>query len=492
MPTRLSGLDAAFLYLETATTHMHVGSVLICDANAVRGRLTRDTIAAYVEQRLHLAPPFRRRLAEVPFRLDHPVWVEDPDFDLDFHVRRAALPAPGGMAELAEFTGDVMSRRIDRGRPLWELYVVEGLAPRGAEDEGERLVLVAKTHHAAVDGVSGAELAAALLQLDPDAEPPPPARPWQPETPPSEVGLLAGAALRMVGTPVGLARTSARALRAATGVLRARGDAERAEPPPAPFAAPNSVLNGSIGPHRRVAFAELPLDTVKGIKNRLGGRASVESGRRRATRVTVNDVVLATVAGALRRFLQHRGQPPLQPLVAMVPISVRAYGERAELGNRVSAMLVALPVDEPDPVARLRQVSGGTAGAKEQHGALGADTMQQLAELAPGAVSSLAARLYTRMRGADRHRPIWNTIVSNVPGPRIPLYCAGARLEALYPLGPVHEMCGLNITLFSYRDMVFVGLNADRELLPDVARIAGELRESVDELAKAADQQVQQ
>jgi diacylglycerol O-acyltransferase / wax synthase len=236
-----------------------------------------------------------------------------------------------------------------------------------------------------------------------------------------------------------------------------------------------STVIGAIGPHRRVAFAELSLSAVKGVKDALGG--------------TVNDVVLAAAAGALRDFLAHRDQPLDQPLVAMVPISVRAAEGPDELGNQVSAMLVPLPVHEPDPLRRLEQVRDGTRDAKQQHGALGADTLRELAQLTPGGAASLAARLYTSMQGAQRHRPIWNTVVSNVPGPRFPLYCAGARLDAIYPLGPCHEMVGLNVTLFSYRDTIFAGLNADRDMVPDVRLIADRLADAVEELSKAAGEQ---
>lgn len=465
MPTRLTGLDAAFLYLETPTSHMHVGGVVVLDpSTAPGGRLTRDDMAAFVGRRLHLAPPFRRRLAWVPFNLDHPQWIEDPDFNLDFHVRRAALPAPGGIEELAEFVGDVMGRPLDKSRPLWELWVVEGL-------EAGRVAVVTKTHHAAIDGVSGAELAAALLQLTPDQEPDPPVAEWSPERPPGDAELLVRAGLHVAASPMAWWRTGRRAVESAAALLRFNFHPQQ-ELPPAPFAAPMTPLNGSIGPRRIVALGQMELLRLKEVKNRLGG--------------TVNDVILAAVAGALRTFLRARGAPPDRPLVAMVPISVRAETQRNALGNQVSAMLVGLPVDAAEPVARLRRVSDATAAAKEQHGALGASTIQQFAEVAPGGVSSLAARLYTRFRAADRHRPIWNTVVSNVPGPRFPLYCAGARMEAFYPIGPIHEMVGLNVTLFSYLDEIFVGLNADPELLPDVADIRDALLEAVDELEKAA------
>lgn len=464
MPTPLTGLDASFLYLETRTQHMHVASAIVLDpATAPGGALTFAGMKDYIASRLHLAPLFRRRLVTVPLRLDHPVWIEDPHFDLDYHVRRAALPAPGGMAELAELMGDLMSRPLDRSRPLWETWFVEGLG------EG-RIAMCTKTHHAAIDGISGAELLAAVLQLAPDQEPPPPAHEWRPEREPTDAELLATAGARIAARPwmaVGAAR---RVIESATGVVRTNRD-ETTETPPAPFAAPMTILNGAIGPHRRVAFASLPLPGLKAVKNRGVG--------------TLNDVILTVVTGAVRRYLRDHGEPVDRPLVAMVPVSTHAAPESGDSGNQVSMMLVGLPVDEEDPVERLVRVASATVGAKETHGAVGATTIQQLVELAPAGVSSLAARAYTRLGGANRHRPIWNLVVSNVPGPRIPLYWAGARVEALYPIGPVHEMVGLNVTLFSYEDAVFVGLNGDRELLTDLATLAEALGSAFAELAEA-------
>jgi diacylglycerol O-acyltransferase / wax synthase len=465
VPTPLTGLDASFLYLETRTAHMHVASAIVVDpSTAPDGTLTVGRMKDYISARLHLAPPFRRRLVTIPLRLDHPMWIEDPDFDLDYHVRRAALPAPGGMRELGEFMGDFMSRPLDRSRPLWEMWVVEGL-------EGGRVAICNKTHHAAIDGVSGAELLAAILQLSPDQEPPAPAAEWQPEREPHDLRLLAGAGVRIATRPWKAVGAARRLAESATGVVRQSRSAH-SETPPAPFAAPMTMMNGAIGPHRRVAFAELPLAEAKAIKQRLSG--------------TLNDVILTVVAGALRRHLHEHGEPTDQSLVGMVPISTHAAPESGDSGNQVSAMLVGLPVDVADPVERLARVATSTAGAKEQHGAVGATTIQQLVELAPAGVSSLAARAYTRAGGANRHRPIWNLIISNVPGPRIPLYCAGARLEAMYPIGPVHEMVGLNITLFSYADTIFVGMNGDRDLMPDLEDLGGALHESFDELLERA------
>lgn len=467
MPQRLTGLDAAWLYLETRTMHMHVGSVLVLDPSTAHdGTVTHAGLTAHVRDRLHLAPPLRRRLVQTPLRLDHPLWIEDPDFDLEFHIRHAALPAPGGMRELAAFTADVMSRPLDRSRPLWEVTLVEGL-------EDGRVALVTKTHHAVVDGVSGAELLAAILQLEPHAPPPPPAAPWVPERQPGELELVASAGLHLASTPLRALQTGAAAFESVQNLVRF-GRQEREEPPPALFEAVPAPWNGALSAYRRVAFAELSLSGVKAVKNALGG--------------TVNDVVLAAVAGSLRAYLDHQEVTLDRPLVAMVPISVRGGGGTSgAAGNHVSSMLVALPSNTDDPVERLRRVTIATRGAKEQHGALGADTISRVAEIAPAGAFALAARLYSRTRAADRHRPIWNVLVSNVPGPRIPLYCAGAMLEAIYPLGPVHEMNGLNITLFSYADTVFVGINADRDLVRDVGAVATGIVDAVDELAKAAE-----
>jgi WS/DGAT/MGAT family acyltransferase len=464
VPTPLTGLDASFLYLETRTSHMHVASAIVLDpSTAPDGTLTLARLKSYITDRLHLGAPFRRRLVQVPLRLDHPVWIEDPDFDIDYHVRRAALPTPGGMAELGEFMGDFMSRGLDRSRPLWEMWLVEGL-------EDGRVAVCNKTHHAAIDGVSGAELLAAILQISPDQEPPPPEREWRPEPEPGALRLVAGAGAHLALRPWEVVKTVNRLVGTATGLVRQARDSAVKTPPP-PFAAPMTMFNGAIGAHRRVAFAEIPLAGVKEIKNRLEG--------------TVNDVILTVVTGALRQHLLDHRQPVDSPLVSMVPISTHGE-ESGDSGNQVSAMLVGLPIDLVDPVERLRRVATGTEGAKDQHGAIGATTIQQLVELAPAGVSSLAARAYTRAGGANRHRPIWNLVVSNVPGPRIPLYCAGARLEAMYPIGPVHEMVGLNITLFSYEDTIFIGLNGDRDLMSDIDDLGLAMLEAFDELLEAA------
>ncbi|HVE93811.1 MAG TPA: wax ester/triacylglycerol synthase family O-acyltransferase [Acidimicrobiales bacterium] len=463
---RLTGIDATFLYLETPTTHMHVGSTAIFDPAGGTEDYSFDRVKQMVENRLPLLPPFRRRLVEVPFQLHHPLWIEDPDFDIDYHVRRAALPSPGGDAELAAFSAEIMSRPLDRRRPLWEMYVVEGL-------DGGHIAVVTKTHHAAIDGVSGAELTANLLDLSPEiAVIDPPDPPWQPDPIPSDAELVAYALSSLARQPVAAAKAFRRTALAAVNVRR-RNREPSVSPPPALFSAPNTSLNQAISPHRKFAFTQVSLDEVKQVKNALGG--------------TVNDVVLAMCAGALRRYLDGRSEQPEAPLVAMVPLSVRAEDEKGAMGNRVSSMLVSLATDIDDPVERLHTISDGTRHAKEQDKAIGADTLTNWAEFAAPAIAARAARLYSNMKIADRHRPLFNVTISNVPGPPFPLYSAGARMVAMYPMGPIMDGGGLNITVMSYMDTMNFGLVACRETVPEVVEIGRHLDDALEELKKAAD-----
>src|SRR5436309_5487413 len=321
---RLTGLDATFLYMETPSNHMHVASTAVFDPSTVPGGYSFDKVRGLVENRLPLLPPFRWRLVEVPFGLHHPLWIEDPDFDLDYHIRRAALPSPGSDAELAEFAADVFSRPLDRSRPLWEMYVVEGL-------ENGHIATITKTHHSAIDGVSGAELTVNLLDLQPEpSEVDPPETPWEPDRVPSDFELVAYALNSLARQPFRAAKAVRRTALAALNVRR-RNRQPDVMPPPAPFSAPRTAFNVSIGGRRRFAFADVPLDEVKMVKNSLGG--------------TVNDVVLAICAGALRRYLLGHGVLPDTGLVAMVPISVRVEEEKGAMGNRVSSMLTGLATD---------------------------------------------------------------------------------------------------------------------------------------------------
>ncbi|HUR76662.1 MAG TPA: wax ester/triacylglycerol synthase family O-acyltransferase [Acidimicrobiales bacterium] len=462
---RLTGLDATFLYLETPTTHMHVASTAIFDPSDVPGGYSFDKVKEMVANRLPLLPPFRRRLVFIPFQLHHPLWIEDPDFDIDYHVRRAALPAPGGEKELAEFAADVMSRPLHRSRPLWEMYVLEGL-------EGGYIGTVTKTHHAAIDGVSGAELTANLLDLTAETMWLDPAEDtWKPDRIPSDAELVGFAAQSLARQPIAAAKAVRRTASAALNVRR-RNREPSVAPPPAPFSAPNTSINASISPHRKFAFTQMSLEDVKQVKNTLGG--------------TVNDVVLALCSGALRHFFENRDEHPEGSLVGMVPISVRAEEEQGAMGNRVSSMLVSLASDVADPLERLHTIRDATKNAKEQDKAIGADTLTNWTEFAAPAIAARAARLYSTMKIADRHRPLFNVTISNVPGPPFPLYSAGARMIAMYPMGPIMDGGALNITVMSYMDTMNFGLVACGETIPDVEDLAHHLDEALDELLKLA------
>jgi len=464
---RLTGLDATFLYLETPSIHMHVASTAVFDPATVPGGYSFERVVELVESRLDLLPPFRRRLKEVPFQLHHPLWIEDPDFDIENHVHRRALPAPGGAQELADFAADVFSLPLDRNKPLWEMYVVEGL-------EHGHIASITKTHHSAIDGVSGAELTVNLLDLQPEpAEVPPPETPWQPDRIPSDTELVAYALNSLARQPVRAAKAVQRTALAAVNVRR-RNRLPNAVPPPAPFSAPYTPFNVAIDSRRRFAFTEISLDEVKIVKNALGG--------------TVNDVVLAMCAGALRGYLLGKGLLPEKGLVAMVPISVRSDDEKGDMGNRVSSMLTGLATDIEDPVERLGLISAGTRQAKDQDRAIGADTLTNWTEFAAPALAARAARLYSNTKVADRmRRPMFNVTISNVPGPPFPLYCAGARMVALYPMGPIGDGLALNITVISYMGSMYFGLVAGRDAVPDLWDLAHGIDQSLEELKKAAD-----
>jgi WS/DGAT/MGAT family acyltransferase len=462
---RLSGLDASFLYFETPANHLHVSSVMTFDPSTVAGGYTFARVQETVADRLHLVPQFRRRLARVPFNLHHPVWIEDPDFDLDFHLRRVAVPAPGGDEELADLAGHIIGLQLDRSRPLWEIWMVEGL-------ENGQVATVSKLHHSTIDGVSGANILVHLLDLAPEpgehqAAPPR----WEPEHKPSDIEMLGYALTSRLRRPVQLAKLVPTTLGAVVRlVLRRRGGAPKGG---TPLDAPRTSFNAAITPHRRVAFTSVPLDDVKAIKNAFG--------------TTVNDAVLSICAGALRRYLDQGGEHLDKPLIATVPISVRADGDQPGSGaNQVSAMFTSLATDLDDPVERLHAIHESTKGAKEEHSAVGATMLQEWAELAAPNVFSQAARLYSAMKLAERHRPIHNVVISNVPGPPFPLYFAGSRLTALYPLGPIFDGLGLNITVLSYMDTVGFGLLGARELMPRLWDLATGVADATAELKKLA------
>ena len=464
---RMSGIDAAFLYFETPNMHMHVVATIIHDPSTVPGGYSFDKVKEMIRSRLHLAQPLRRKLAPTPLNLHHPVWVEDGDFDLDYHVRRIGCPAPGTEEQLAEIVGDIASRPLDRARPLWEVWIVEGL-------ENGHTAAIAKMHHCTIDGVSGANFMVHFFDLEPEGEErPAPDVDWKPDRKPSDLELLGRAILARTTRPLKWIRVVPATLSSVVGFIAAR---RRTEGPgmPTPLRAPRTSFNTTVTPHRRVAYAHVPLQDVKTIKRAFG--------------TTVNDALLAVISGALRRYLEARNEMPDRSLIAAVPVSVRTEEEQgAGLGsNRVSAMFSTLATDVDDPVERLKLIAEANKGAKEEHKAIGADMLTKWGELAAPTTFSLAARFYASLKLAERHPVVHNLVISNVPGPDFPLYFAGAKMVALYPLGPIFDGAGLNITVLSYMDQLFFGLIGCRETV-DVWEIARLIPDSFAELRKAVD-----
>jgi WS/DGAT/MGAT family acyltransferase len=480
---QLTSLDAQFLALETARQSGHVAGLAILDpSTAPGGELETADIQALIVDRLPLLPPLRWRLAEVPLGLDYPYWVDDPDFDLHFHVRELALPAPGSDGQLAEQVARIVSRPLDRARPLWELYLIFGL-PSG------HVAMLTKIHHALIDGMSGAEIMGLLLDLGPEAPKLPADPDWKGEadTPPTTGEMLARGLMGLPRYPLRLLRSLPSAIpnidetpfaalpgagaigRVAAGVQGLLGEGER--PQHTSLRAPKTSFNARISPHRRFAFGSLSLDEVKAIKNRHG--------------CTVNDVVVSICAGAVRRWLIEHDELPIEPLVAQIPVSVRTSEQVGTYGNRIMLMSAPLFTGEADPVKRLHRTHEALGDMKERHRALPAQLLQDVNHFIPPAVFSRAARLTFRLSTSGAGRPTWNLVISNVPGPQIPLYCAGAQLRANYPVSVITDGMGLNITVMSYLGSLDFGIVADRDQMPDLWSVIDWLAEAKDELLAA-------
>jgi diacylglycerol O-acyltransferase len=464
----LEGLDAAFLALETTNNHLHVAAVLVLDPPEGRRSLfspsTRFTqIRRVFEQRVHLVPQLRQRAVRVPFGLYHPVWVDDPEFNLDDHVRRASIPAPGGPRELDELVAEVMGQPLDPERPLWEMVVVEGLA-------NGRMAIIAKLHHAILDGVSGASLLAAFLDFTARDRPIAPAEAWDPEPLPRGTELIRYAMGSIAHQPAVAVDTVQRSLEAIVDLgwqnrrLAESGDT----PPPAPFSAPRTSLNGTISLRRRFASLGLPLEDARATGRHYGA--------------TINDVVLAAVGGALRRLLDLRGEDVEESLVAMVPVSTRHEHESGTLGNRVSGMLITLATTFEDPIERLNAISTCTKIAKSQELLTKGRLVADLAQISPPALSSRLARWANGFRVFDRLPPLCNVTISSVRGPETALWCAGSRIVALYPVGPIADGVGLNVTVMSYLGSLQFGLLGCRHLVPEVQDLAIMIDDAMAEL----------
>jgi len=471
---QLTGLDASFLALETKNSTGHVGSVCILDQSEATKPLDLATLTEVMAQRLPLVAVMRRKLLEVPLGLDQPYWVDDPEFDIEFHIRELALPAPGTDAQLAEQVSRLHARPLDRRRPMWEIYLITGLA------EG-RVAVYSKVHHSAIDGASGAELLTVLLDLTPAGRELAVAGDFRPSKPPSTGALALRAATRLAWRPVDTVKLAAQLVKVAPTLAPAvgaivggmlglnRGDGSVISSKPG--RAPATPFNKPITPHRRFAFRSVDLAAVKEVKNTFD--------------VSVNDVVMAMCAGALRRWLEDHDALPESALVAMVPVSVRDESSKGNLGNRVSAMLATLPTNLTDPEQRLRVVHEGTKIAKSQQAAIPQGLVDDISEFAPPALAARAARVVFAT-GLLHRLPPFNVCISNVPGPNIPVYLGGARLIAQYPVSVITDGQGLNITLVGYLGQLHFGLVSCRELVPDIDKMAGYLVDELDILLAAA------
>jgi WS/DGAT/MGAT family acyltransferase len=488
---QLSGIDVSFLNMETAAVFGHVSSMNIYDPTGVPGGAGLEATKQIILERMDQLAPFRRRLVEVPLGLDLPYWIEDPEFDIDFHVRHHAVPPPGTPEQLAEVVSRIVARPLDRNRPLWELYVIEGV------DNGRLIAQLTKVHHATIDGAAGAQMLAAILDTDPDFRPVGEPAPWVPDEIPSDEDLLRITMLEYVKRPEKFVRLSVRSTRelaamTRSGGLRAFADLI-AQPMPGPMGklmrqrlrsqygrdddkapslpptqAPRTPWNQAITPHRRFAYTTISLDDAKQV--------------RRAFGCTFNDVVMTLCSGTLRAYLDKHDCLPDESLIAMVPVSVRSGSETDAYQNRVSALLADLATNESDPLKRLRRVQQSMNAAKENFAAIPAETLQDFTQFAPPAVAARAMRMYSRLRIADRMNPPFNLIISNVPGPSAPLYSAGARLEHFYPVSALADGQGLNMTVQSYNGNLDFGFIACRELVPDLWTMTDLLQDSMQEL----------
>ncbi|HEX2384044.1 MAG TPA: wax ester/triacylglycerol synthase family O-acyltransferase [Acidimicrobiales bacterium] len=486
---QLSGLDATFLYMETPSQFGHVSSLSIFQRPDDPNYEPFAAWRSQIECRIHLLEPLRRKLRDVPMHLDHPFWVDDDEFDLDFHVRNTAIPPPGSDAQLADVVARIVGRPLDRTRPLWETYVIEGLPD-------DRFGILTKVHHATVDGASGAELLTLMLDSIPEGDELSEVEEWIPERPPSDAEVLVRALTNLARKPGRALVLSARtarelgratrnpALTAAANQMRnslrgplgtalnfgrERSPETDVKGPLPSLSSPSTPFNAPITPHRRFAFRSASLESVKGIKNALGA--------------TVNDVVMAVCAGGLRTWLEQHEALPDKPLGAMIPVSIRTGEETEKWTNRVSAIFASLPTDEPDPVKRVERVHDAMANAKELFDAIPADALTDFAQFPPPAVFARAMRMATRL-SARVSAPV-NLVISNVPGPREPLYAAGSKLLHYYPVSTIVDGQGLNVTVQSYLDTLDFGLVSCRELVPDLWDMLDAILDDLAALGKA-------
>ena len=459
----ISGMDATFLYTETPTTPMHVGSVAI-----IEGDLKFKTFREHLKSRIHLIPKMRQRLVYVPMSVDYPYWVDDPEFDIDMHLQYIALPKPGGWKQLRSIASMIFSNHLDHNRPLWSFTFVEGLDDIAQVPKGS-VAIISKMHHVAVDGMAGQGILSLLFDMIPNPKEAGKPKPFRPKPIPNELAMIFKSAMSFTKDPLKFPKLISQAVTATvkTGVFsRMKG----AELPTAPFTAPNTPFNGLVASRRKWNTAILDLARIKRLKNIMN--------------TTMNDVMLAICAGALRRYLLEKEKLPHKPLVAMVPISTRGKIEETDVnaGNQISSMLIQLATNVEDPIERLEVIHDNTIRGKTYHGAIGAKTLSQMAEAVPFGVANQAARLYSRFHISEMHNPVFNLTITNVPGPQFPLYLAGHKLYTIMGMAPIIDGMGLIITILSYNGMVTVSSTSDVKSMPDLDNFSVYLRESANEL----------
>ncbi len=459
--TAISGLDAAFLYAETPTSPMHVGSVAI-----IEGSLKFETFRAVLQSRIHQLPTLRKKLLWVPMSVDYPYWADDPHFNLDLHLQHVALPRPGGWGELRAMASQIFSEPLDRSRPLWQFVFVEGLDNVSQVPSGS-VAIISKMHHVAIDGMAGAGMLSLIFEMSPETRELPTPKPYKPGFLPNEFDLISKSAIEFAKNPLRLPKILGETVKAtvkAGMVTRMQG----MDLPTAPFTAPNTPLNGIISAQRKWNAAVLSLDRVKKLKNIMG--------------TTMNDVVLTICAGALRKYLIEKNQLPSKPLVAMVPISTRGDDDKSNAGNQLSSMLVQLSTHIEDPLERLETIYENTLKGKTYQGAIGAKSLSNLAEVVPFGIANQAARLYSRYSMAKLHNPVFNVVITNVPGPGIPIYLYGHKLLSIMGMAPILDGMGLIITVLSYNGTLTISPTSDATSMPDIDVFTRYIRESANEL----------
>jgi len=467
---QLSPLDASFLALETRHTPMHIAGLSIYDPSTAKVPLTFDLFLEHIGKRIHLAKSFTQRLVEVPLSLDHPYWIDDAHFDLEYHVRHSALPRPGTHQQMMTLFGRLMSLPLDKSRPLWEMYYIEGLdaidgIPKGA------FAVISKVHHAVIDGVSGVELSAAIHDLTPDTRQVPPPKESERASLPTDVQMLFKTGFQMARQPLKMIRAARHVVTSAVKVGAALG-LKKIPPPSGNLTAPRTRFNVAVTSQRTIDGALFDLGEIKQVKNAVEG-------------ATVNDVVLAICSGAIRRYLDELGELPDRPLVAFAPVSVRSKDSKGEFGNQISAMLVSLATGIDDPVERLEVIHESAVKSKAYQHAIGGSVLTDLSEFVPAVTFTLASRLYTSMELANRHDPLCTGIFTNVPGPQFPMYLAGAKQLRMYGSGTLIDGIGLIVVIFSYNGTLSITATSTREIVADGSQLARYFSDAFEELKRA-------